>query len=118
LWEALEARPASIDAGDHDRLMAVASHLPQLVSNVLANVMAQRDVSPDQLGPGGTDMTRLSASGSEIWRDMLEHASPELTGGLRALADEARHVADLLEAGDLDSIEELMKRTKIWSTDA
>jgi len=114
-WKALGARPASIDADDHDRLMAVASHLPQLVSNVLANVMAQH-VSPDQLGPGGTDMTRLSASGPELWRDILEHASPELTGGLRALADEARHVADLLEAGDLDAIEELMRRTKLWSS--
>lgn len=117
-WETLEARPAAIDADDHDRLMAVASHLPQLMANVLASVMAQHDVSPDSLGPGGTDMTRLSASGSEMWRDILEHASPVLTSGLRDLSDEARRVADLLDAGDLAAIEDLMKRTKIWKTDA
>ena len=114
LWASLGARPAAIDAEEHDRLMAVASHLPQLVSNALASVLAQNHVSPDRLGPGGTDMTRLAASSSEVWRDLLEHASPDLGAGLRALAECSEQIADLLERGDFDGIERLMKETRAW----
>jgi prephenate dehydrogenase len=39
LWTAVGAAPAEIEAWEHDRLMAVASHLPQLVANALADVM-------------------------------------------------------------------------------
>jgi len=115
LWRALRARPESIDADEHDRLMALASHLPQLTSNALAAVLREGGVLPTRLGPGGADMTRLAASGSAMWRDIFEHASPELVAGLRALAREAAKVADLVEAGDLDGVEELMNATRAWS---
>jgi len=115
LWQALGARPATIDAEEHDRLMAVASHLPQLAANALATVLAEHDVTPDLLGPGGAGMTRLAGSSSEVWRDLLRHASPELVAGLRALADTSGRIADLLEAGDLDAIERLMTDTRTWS---
>jgi prephenate dehydrogenase len=115
LWQALGARPAAIDAAEHDRLMAVASHVPQLLANALATVLADHGVGMDQLGPGGTDMTRLAASSPEVWRDLLEHASSELVAGLRDVADASRRIADLLEAGDLDVIERMMNDTRAWS---
>jgi prephenate dehydrogenase len=115
LWRALGARPAAIDAESHDRLMALASHLPQLVANALASVLDEHGVKPDRLGPGGRDMTRLAASGSELWRDILGHASAELTGGLRELAASVERIAGLLERGDLDEVERLMTATRGWS---
>lgn len=114
-WGALGARPQAIDAEEHDRLMALASHLPQLASNVLAEVLADGGVLPGQLGPGGAGMTRLAASGPSMWRDILEHASPELVQGLRALSGASARVAEMLERGDLDGIEELMHLTRRWS---
>jgi prephenate dehydrogenase len=115
LWTSLGARPQSIDAEEHDRLMALASHLPQLASNALASVLQEGEVAPSRLGPGGADMTRLAASGPAMWRDIFEHASPELIAGLRALAREAAKIADLVESGDLDRIEEIMNATRAWS---
>lgn len=114
LWRSVGARPEAIDAEEHDRLMARVSHLPQLASNALASVLAAAGVEPAQLGPGGRDATRLAGSGPALWRDLFEHASPELAEGLRALADAAEHVADLLERGDLDGLEELMRSTRAW----
>jgi prephenate dehydrogenase len=115
LWRSLGARPAAVDAGEHDRLMAMASHLPQLASNALASVLAAADVTPEQLGPGGADMTRLAGSSAAIWRDMLEHASPELAAGLEALGDTTRRLAELLRTGDLEEIVRLMEDTRNWS---
>lgn len=117
-WGALGARPQAIDAEEHDRLMALVSHLPQLASNVLAEVLADGAVLPGQLGPGGADMTRLAASNPSMWRDILGHASPELIDGLRALSAASARVADLLEQGDLDGVEELMSVTRRWSRPA
>jgi len=114
-WRSVGARPAAIDPADHDRLMALASHLPQLVSNALAGVLSRYDVAPDQLGPGGVDMTRLAASSAGMWRDIFEHASPELVRGLDELAESVRRIADTLRKGDLETIERLMDETKRWS---
>lgn len=117
-WRSVGALPAAIDPEEHDRLMALVSHLPQLVANALVSVLADGGVSPERLGPGGADMTRLAASGSAMWRDILEHASPELVAGLRALAAVSDQIAGRLEEGDLDSIEKLMNATRAWSRSA
>lgn len=114
LWRSVGARPEAIDAGRHDALMARASHLPQLASNALATVLAAAGVAPQQLGPGGRDATRLAASDAGLWRDLIEHASPELAEGLHALAGAAERIARLLEEGDLDGLEELMRSTRAW----
>jgi len=98
--------------------MALASHLPQLVANALAHVLASHEVTPARLGPGGTDMTRLAGSSPEMWRDILEHASPELAGALDDLADLSERIANALREGDLDAIERLMNDTRAWSRNA
>ena len=115
LWRALGGRPEAVDAAEHDHLMALVSHLPQLASNALAGVLADRHLARDRLGPGGADMTRLAASSPTMWRDIFEHASPDLIRGLRELARASTRVADLLEHRDLDGLEELMNATRRWS---
>lgn len=114
LWRSVGAEPRAIDAGAHDRLVAVASHLPQLAANALASVLEASGIEPDQLGPGGRDMTRLAASSPEIWHDLLEHASPELLRELRALSTETARLAELLERGEVDAVTALMARTRAW----
>jgi prephenate dehydrogenase len=114
LWRSIGARPAEIDAEEHDRLMSVASHLPQLAANALATVMMDAGITPDQLGPGGRDATRLAASSAELWRDLLEHASPDLVRGLRELSGAAVRIADMLDAGDVEGVADLMRSTKAW----
>jgi prephenate dehydrogenase len=113
-WRSVGARPAEIDAGEHDRLMALASHLPQLASNALAAVLMQGGVRPEQLGPGGRDTTRLAGSSAELWKDLLGYASPDLARGLRDLAAEADRLADLLDRRDLEAIAGIMRSTRTW----
>lgn len=114
LWRGLGAEPMSIGAEEHDRLMGLVSHLPQVVSNVLASVLLEEGVDPEHLGPGGRDMTRLAAGNPLMWLDVLEHASEELVDALRSLGREAGRAADLLEQRDLEGLEILMKRTRDW----
>ena len=114
LWRSVGARPERIDADEHDRLMSVASHLPQLAANALAKVMIDAGIRPEQLGPGGLDTTRLAGSSADLWKDLLEHASPELIRGLRSLAAAADGFASMLERGDVDGVASTMRATRTW----
>jgi prephenate dehydrogenase len=113
-WRSVGARPEAIGAEEHDRLMSVASHLPQLAANALARVMMDAGIRPEQLGPGGLDTTRLAASSPELWKDLLEHASPDLIRGLRGLSAAAERLADLLDAGDVEGVASMMRATREW----
>ena len=72
--ELLGARVRVMPAAEHDRALALVSHVPQLVSCALAaTVEGQADA--DSLlrlaGAGYRDMTRLAASPWGVWRDII-----------------------------------------------
>lgn len=115
-WSALGARPARTEAEDHDALMALASHLPQLTANALARVLEAGGVAPDDLGPGGRDMTRLAGSSPGVWRDLLAHAPPSLPDAMRETAARLAALAALVDRGDLDALEAWMSTTRTWRT--
>lgn len=66
------AIPLVLDAAEHDRIVALTSHLPQLASTALAATLAERTSgTPTVYGPGLEDMTRLALSSFDIWADIL-----------------------------------------------
>ena len=61
-----------VDSDEHDRTVALTSHLPQLASIALGMLLAERDaVAKGIFGPGLVDSTRLAMSAYEIWADIL-----------------------------------------------
>ena len=114
LWRSLGATVAATEAGQHDRLMAAVSHLPQLTSNALGAVLGRIGVKPEDLGPGGRDMTRLAGSSPEMWADLFEHAPPALSEALEELAVILVDLREKLDSGDSDSLGQLMERTRAW----
>ena len=113
-WSSVGARCRWTDAPEHDRCMVVVSHLPQLVSYALASVIAEAELSRDDLGPGGRDMTRLAGSSPRLWRDLLETSGPALAPVLRDLSARLEALSKVIEDGDMDVVEALMTRTRGW----
>ena len=113
-WRALGASPEWAEPDVHDRLMVRVSHLPQLVSNVLASALESAGVAPADLGPGGRDMTRLAASSPSAWADLIEHRAADAAKLLRELGVQVGELAARLEAGDVEAVSELMARTRAW----
>jgi prephenate dehydrogenase len=77
------AEEVILDAATHDRLVAWASHLPQLVSTALASAI--QDSLPQAqnvAGPGLMDMTRLAMSSWDLWSDILQTNAPEVGAAL------------------------------------
>lgn len=114
VWRRTGARPRWVEADEHDRRMIWASHLPQLVSNALAGALAKREVPPDDLGPGGRDMTRLAGSAPDLWRGLLEAAGEREVEGLTAVVDELERLRDLLRRGDVARVVDYMDATRLW----
>lgn len=113
-WRAVGARPVIEEAAVHDRRMVLASHLPQVVANVLAAVVADGGLAASDLGPGGRDTTRLAGSDPAMWRDLLVHSGPQVAEALRAVAGLGERLAEGLAAGEVERMEELMNQTRAW----
>jgi prephenate dehydrogenase len=69
------AHVVALDSRDHDRLVALASHVPHLLAGALMNeaaVAAREDAVLLQLAAGGfRDMTRIAAGDPLMWPDVL-----------------------------------------------
>jgi prephenate dehydrogenase len=113
-WVSVGGVTAPMDPDGHDALMARVSHLPQLVANALASVLADAGVDPADLGPGARDMTRLAGSSPDVWRDLLAAAPEELPRRLRDAARAVEELAELLDAGDVDAVARRMAETRAW----
>lgn len=102
----LGARPTTLDAELHDRVMAYVSHLPQLASTALMQVAGRgADAAGLRLsGKGLLDTTRLASSPASVWRDicssnadLITRALDELIAALTTLRSDLNR-SDMLEA--------------------
>jgi prephenate dehydrogenase len=76
-----------VDPDEHDRLFALLSHLPQLVSSALMNVVGSGvgDAGLGLAGQGLRDTTRLAASPPGIWRDIVQTNHANIASSVDAL---------------------------------
>jgi prephenate dehydrogenase len=103
--KAIGAVPHVIQPEDHDRIVAQISHLPQIVSTLLA---AQTGAHKDVSGPGLRSMTRLAVSPFHLWRDILK-TSGFLPQELQSFIESLQRILDSIEVGNLDEVERLFK---------
>jgi prephenate dehydrogenase len=101
---ALGATPVAIDPEAHDRLVALTSHLPHALANLLVNQAGATRVEGHEplAAAGGSlrDMTRVAGANPRIWIDIFL----ENSGAIReSLAEHRRRIEQLeaaLEKGD------------------
>ena len=101
---ALGAVPVAIDPEAHDRLVAVTSHLPHALANVLLNQAGGARVDGhdplDAAGGSLRDMTRVAGANPRIWVDIFLDNREALAA---SLAEHRRRIEQLeaaLAAGD------------------
>jgi prephenate dehydrogenase len=104
----LGANVVAVDADDHDRLVAVASHVPHLLAGALMNEasrIAEQDAILLQLAAGGfRDMTRVAAGDPSIWPDVLFENRVAISQSLQALEDRLANLRVALSSDDHDTI--------------
>lgn len=105
----LGARTVRTDPAAHDRLLALTSHLPHALANLLmlrvAEAAAEDDAPLAFAGASLREMTRLAGANAAVWSDIFLGNADEIAaalGGLRASLDELEQA---LQAGDRQGIE-------------
>lgn len=92
----------------HDRAVALVSHLPQIMSSVLA---AQLEGAPaewlDLAGTGLRDTTRIAASSSKLWREILKANRQALDPLLEKVIEDLKNLQ--LTLSSESSIDEFIK---------
>lgn len=74
LIELLGAKKIEMSPTDHDASVALVSHLPQLISSLLAGQLSDAPVNKLELaGSGIIDTTRIAASNPELWEEILKN---------------------------------------------
>ena len=98
------ARVVVLGCEDHDRLVAMTSHLAQLASTALASTVAECVRGGEQLrvaGPGLVDMTRLALSEYDLWRDILATNSEPIERALSRYIQKLEHIRENLRTRQL-----------------
>ena len=102
-WSALGAKPASIAPALHDALVALTSHLPYVASVALVNTLRRTGSMTRTLaetaGPGLRDTTRVAASPTALWAEILERNGPKLLPALELLEREVRALRHAIQEG-------------------
>jgi prephenate dehydrogenase len=113
------ARIASIDAGEHDKLCAWISHLPQMISTALAAALVEEyGAQAPLLETGGralSEMTRIASSPYSWWRDVALTNKSNLQNALSKLEQGLAHIRDNLDtrelAAEFEKAHQLRKKT-------
>ena len=95
-----------LSAADHDRLVAVVSHVPHLVAATLMNAAsagAEQDGALLRLAAGGfRDMTRVAAGHPGIWPDICAENALPIVEALDALVTDLQAMRDRVATRDRD----------------
>jgi prephenate dehydrogenase len=81
----LGAAPIELEAAEHDRSVALVSHVPQVISSLLAaRLVDASDAAVGLAGQGLRDTTRIAGSQPELWVQILGANANQVVGILES----------------------------------
>jgi prephenate dehydrogenase len=109
-WQALGSRVERMSPDEHDRALAVTSHLPHLLASALAGVL------PPELreltATGFRDVTRIAAGDPSLWTGIFMQNRAALMEALGLVQDQVLEFKTALMTGDQAAIDALLARGK------
>jgi prephenate dehydrogenase len=112
----LGADVVAVDAGRHDDLVAMVSHVPHLTAVTLMSLAADRaeeHATLLRLAAGGfRDMTRIAAGHPGIWPDICAENRDAILGTLDRLVDGLAEIRSIVATGDQARLLTLLERAR------
>lgn len=100
-----------MDAHEHDKHIALISHMPHIISYALANaVLTQEDPQTilALIGGGFRSMSRLSKSSPQMWNDIFKQNTQNVLDSITSFQAELQKAKNMLESGDWKGLEAFM----------
>jgi prephenate dehydrogenase len=96
-----------MDSAEHDQAVALVSHLPQLISSLLAAQLQGKPESWLSLAGGGLrDTTRIAGSDPLLWREIIALNSEAVLPLLKEVAEDLNSL--ISEIANEDSVEKFI----------
>src|SRR5262249_24625907 len=109
-WKALGCRIQLMGPEEHDRALALTSHLPHLVASALAGIL------PRELhgltATGFRDTTRVAAGDPSIWTGIFVQNQNAILDVLKILEGRLEEFRDALKNGNREALDTLLARAK------
>ena len=111
------AEVVALSPEEHDRLVAVVSHVPHLTAATLMNLAdrtAQKHAALLRLAAGGfRDMTRIAAGQPGIWPDICAGNASAIVAAFDSLLAELGTMRDRVAAADRSGLLEVLDRAAV-----
>jgi prephenate dehydrogenase len=105
----LGAHAVRTDAAAHDRLLALTSHLPHALANLLMLRVAEAAAADEAplafAGASLREMTRLAGANAAVWSDIFLGNADEIATALAGLRSSLDELEQALQRGDRERIE-------------
>jgi prephenate dehydrogenase len=112
LAEGVGARVLIADPDEHDRAVALTSHLPHALALALVHV-AENMPYPQLIGGSFRDGTRVAASSPELWRDIFLHNREHVLWAIDEFVGQLQEVRFAIESEDAETIQRLFTEARM-----
>jgi prephenate dehydrogenase len=115
LWEIAGADVVEMDAMEHDRLLAMTSHLPHAVAFALVALLGEQQNAEEffPLAAGGFyDLTRVASSDPVMWRDIFLNNKEPVLAGIDGYITVLERIRELIRLGNGTELEALFEHAR------
>ena len=109
-WRSLGSFTASMSPTEHDRTLARTSHLPHLLSALLADRLQLQDAK--YTGPGFHSTTRLASGLPEMWRDIVSNNTEAIVEAIKDYEHALRDLREKIERNDWEAVAQFLEHAK------
>jgi len=109
-WSSLGSLVMQMPPEEHDRVLALTSHLPHAVAAVLATMVPETCFRLS--GAGLLDTTRIAASDPDLWLQIFQSNRENLLRVLRQYHGELGNLIAALAASEAPRVHEILTRAK------
>jgi cyclohexadieny/prephenate dehydrogenase len=116
-WEALGSNVEVMNAGHHDLVLAITSHVPHLIAyNIVGTAADLEEVTSSEVmkfsAGGFRDFTRLAASDPTMWRDVFLNNKDAVLEVLGRFNEDLAALQRMIRWGDGEKLFDLFTRTR------
>jgi cyclohexadieny/prephenate dehydrogenase len=117
LWRAAGSMVERMDAGHHDQVLAITSHVPHVIAYTIVGTATDleerlRSEVIKFAASGFRDFTRIAASDPVMWRDIFLNNKDAVLEMLGRLTEDIARVQRAIRDGDGATLEALFTRTR------
>jgi len=109
-WTALGSRVKEMTPADHDRALAMTSHVPHLIAAALAGALP--DDVHELAATGFRDTTRIAAGDPGLWTAIFEHNRDAVLAALGAVESKLQSFRTALTDRDWTTLDRLLAQAK------